>query len=103
MASENSRICHKKMEQTERQINDTVLEANKAGQLLELQEAYNTIERLMILLRGTDEYKSFALGIEDFKDTHFLKNISARLKKNELLHKLPEKIKPCSCLRINIG
>ena len=75
---------------------------SKGAQLLEIDELNRTIERLVGLLKSTQEYKEFALFTEDTKAVHFLRFIPKRLKANGLLQQRPNKPKLCSCMDIRI-
>ena len=65
-------------------------------QLLELEEATQTIARLVELLRRTEEYREYAPMMQEMGDLHYLRNILKRLKMSQLNFKPAEK-KACSC------
>lgn len=58
--------------------------SNKGSQLLELEQAYNVIERLAILLKSTQDYRNFEIPLEEIKNHHFMKNITQRMRKGEI-------------------
>jgi hypothetical protein len=54
----------------------------------------------MLLLRNTEEFKNFSSAFEDIRNSHFLKNIEQRKRKNELIPKFTKK--SCSCMDVKI-
>lgn len=70
--------------------------------MVELDQANQIIERLVLLLRNTDEFKEFGDFAEEVKNIHFLKNIPKRLKSNNLNHRPPERKRMCTCMDVKI-
>lgn len=87
----------------EKTMNKKMLEEKSKGvEIIELEQLSNAVERLVHLLRSTEEYKHFALFAEDAKGIHFLKNIPKRLKSSNLLNIPPKKVKMCSCMELKV-
>ena len=86
----------------ENNMNEVYLgEESKGAQLLELEEANQAIERLVLLLKNTEEYRKFGNFADDFKEIHYLKNILKRLKSGGLSHPLERK-RACSCAEFKV-
>jgi hypothetical protein len=71
--------------------------------LLELTEAYQTIERLLQLLKKTDQFREIVPFLEDAKGLHHLKNIVKKIKAGQinLSHNSNKKVCACAASKIN--
>lgn len=88
-----------KLNQAEDTVNEIYLGEEVQGtKLLELDEAYSTIQRLVLLLRGTEEYQQLGEFAHDVENIHFLRNIPKRLKEN----KLNNGKNCCTCMNVKI-
>lgn len=76
-------------------------EESRGAQLLELDQAKQAVERLVLLLKNTEQYKKFGNFAEDFKEIHYLKNLTKRLKSNSLSQQIERK-KACNCCEIKL-
>jgi hypothetical protein len=95
-------LFKKKISEMENNMNEVYMsEESKGAQLLELDEAKQAIERLILLLKNTEEYKKFGNFADDFKEIHYLKNITKRLKSNSLNQQFERK-RACSCCEVKI-
>ena len=54
----------------------------------------------MLLLKNTEEYRKFGNFADDFKEIHYLKNITKRTKSSS--QNYPERKRTCSCCDIKI-
>lgn len=63
--------------------------------MLELSEARNTIDRLLQLLKKTEQFREIVPLLEEGKGLHYLKSIVKKIKAGQVV--LPQSKKTCSC------